>query len=233
MKRILSVSLILLVAVFLHAQDKDGAFEIVDTPPAITSQVHPAYPQAAKDKNLEGQVWLKVLVSKDGIPTKIEVLKSTEKIFEQPAVDAARQFRFTPGKIKDKSVACYVSIPFKFKLSPKSDIIKKNSEELPQKIKNPTVLIVEGPKALEGKINYPAEAVSKGIEGAVFASVLLNEEKRISELKITKRLGSGCDEEVLKAVSAHRFYEESGRAPLKKGESETVPIIVQFVLPAK
>ncbi|MBX2991658.1 MAG: TonB family protein [Bacteroidetes bacterium] len=233
MKRHLVVFLLFFVGTWLNAQEKDGAFEMVDKEPAITSRVHPVYPKEAMENNLEGLVWLKVLVSDKGVPVKIEVLKSSEKAFEQSAIDAARQFRFSPGTIKEKPVACWVSIPFKFKLSPKSDIIKKNSEELPKKIKSPTVLIVEGPASLEAKIAYPPEAVSKRIEGAVFASVALNEEKRISEVKITKRLGGGCDEEVLKAITAYKFYEEKSEGGTDKKQSETVPVVVQFVLPSK
>lgn len=99
--------------------------------------------------------------------------------------------------------------------------------------KEPDGTGVGGPKELEERISYPAEAVGRNVEGAVYARVVLNDERRVAEVKITGRLGGGCDEEVLKALTAYKFYEESGRPPLKKGESATVPIIVQFVLPAK
>lgn len=233
MNRHLIAIILLCIGTSLYAQEKDSGFEIVDVEPAITSRANPVYPKEAVEKNLEGLVWLKVLVSDKGVPAKVEVLKSTERIFEQAASDAAWQFRFTPGKIKGKPVACWVSIPFKFKLNPQSDIIKKNSEELPKKIKTPTVLVVEGPKSLDGRIAYPAEAVSRRIEGAVFASVVLNEEKRISEVKITRRLGGGCDEEVLKAIAAHKFHEGKSEAAADEGKVETIPVVVQFVLPAK
>lgn len=217
------------------AQDNpaNDTFIAFDVEPAITTRVSPAYPKEALTRGLEGMVWLKVFISEKGLPEKIEVVKSTDRLFEQSAIDAARQFRFTAGQIKGKPVAGWVSIPFKFKLSPKTDIIRKNSEEIPKKIKSPTVLIVEGPRDLEGTIVYPPGAVSDRIEGAVFASVLLNNERRITEIKITKRLGGGCDEEVLRAISAYRFYKDDTLELTTQGDQSIASVVVQFILPAR
>jgi len=45
------------------------------------------------------------------------VLKSDAEIFNEPAVEAAKQWLFTPAYMNNGPVAVWVSIPFRFKLA--------------------------------------------------------------------------------------------------------------------
>jgi protein TonB len=65
---------------------------------------------------LEGTVWVKILVDKDGKPKKAVVIKSAVEIFNEPAVEAAMQFLFTPAVMNNGAVRVWVAIPFKFQL---------------------------------------------------------------------------------------------------------------------
>ncbi len=49
-------------------------------------------------------------------------------------------------------------------------------------------------------INYPAEATKNEIEGVVEISFIVNKNGDIRSPRITRSLGYGCDEEVIKAV---------------------------------
>lgn len=90
--------------------------DTVDEPPVVIKQVVPVYPQSAQEERAEGVVWLRVFVSERGKPTSVEVLKSPRTDFSEAAKEAAMQFEFTPGKLKNQSVGVWVTIPFKFKL---------------------------------------------------------------------------------------------------------------------
>lgn len=94
----------------------------VDESPSIIKKVAASYPEQARTSGLEGKVWVKALVSTDGTVKKAEVIHhdSSSAIFEQSALDAVRQFQFSPAKIKGQPVAVWVSIPFKFSLAEKS-----------------------------------------------------------------------------------------------------------------
>ncbi|MCX8009714.1 MAG: energy transducer TonB, partial [Ignavibacteria bacterium] len=84
--------------------------------PEIIKQVVPEYPDLARRANLEGKVWVKIWVDKEGKPRKAEVIKSDAEIFNEPAVKAAMQFLFTPAMMNNGPVAVWVTIPFKFNL---------------------------------------------------------------------------------------------------------------------
>jgi len=87
--------------------------------PEPIKQITPKYPDLATRAGLEGTVWVKIWVDKEGKARKAVVLKSDAEIFSQPAVDAAMQWVFTPAMMKNGPVSVWVSIPFRFKLTGK------------------------------------------------------------------------------------------------------------------
>jgi protein TonB len=88
----------------------------VEKPPQVVQKAIPKYPEMASRAGLEGTVWVKILVDKDGRPKKAVVVKSTTEIFNEAAVEAAMQFVFTPAYMNNGPVKVWVAIPFKFKL---------------------------------------------------------------------------------------------------------------------
>jgi protein TonB len=87
--------------------------------PQIVRKVEPKYPEIALRAGLEGNVFIKIWVDKEGKPRKAVVIKSDAQIFEQVAIDAAMQYIFTPAVMQKGPVSVWVSIPFKFRLSNK------------------------------------------------------------------------------------------------------------------
>ena len=77
----------------------------------------PVYPEIARRAGVEGTVWVKIWVDKEGNPKKAQVLKSDQELFNEPAINAAMSWKFTPAIMNNGPVAVWVSIPFKFKLS--------------------------------------------------------------------------------------------------------------------
>ena len=92
------------------------AFIPVEKQPQIVKRVLPKYPEMAVRAGLEGTVWVKILVDKDGLPKKAVVIKSTADLFNDAAVAAALGFVFTPAVMNNGPVKVWVSIPFKFTL---------------------------------------------------------------------------------------------------------------------
>jgi protein TonB len=92
------------------------AFIPVEKQPVIVKRVVPEYPPMAVRAGLEGTVWVKILVDKDGKPKKAVVVKSTAEMFDDAAVQAAMQFIFTPAVMNNGPVKVWVSIPFRFTL---------------------------------------------------------------------------------------------------------------------
>ena len=78
--------------------------------------------------------------------------------------------------------------------------------------------------AIQRAVKYPALALHNGVEGKVYASFTVNEKGEIIDLKLVKGLGSGLDEETLRAIrSLPRFIpgKQNGR---EVSVSFTVPV---------
>ncbi|MDP3684223.1 MAG: energy transducer TonB [Ignavibacteria bacterium] len=99
-------------------EDEPGIDEFipVEKMPDIVNQVNPVYPEEAKKNGIEGRVWVKALVSKEGNVKKAVAVKSDNEIFNQAAIEAAMKYRFTPAMQSGKPVAVWVVMPFKFEL---------------------------------------------------------------------------------------------------------------------
>jgi protein TonB len=92
-------------------------FVPVEKQPSPIKNPAPAYPEIARRAGVEGTVWVKIWVDKEGKAKKAQVIKSDAELFNQNAIDAALQWTFTPAVMNNGPVAVWVSIPFKFKLN--------------------------------------------------------------------------------------------------------------------
>jgi protein TonB len=99
-------------------EDEPGVDEFVpvEKQPQIVKKIVPTYPDMAMRAGIEGTVWVKILVDKDGKPKKAVIVKSTSDIFDDAAKGAAMQFLFTPAIMNNGPVKVWVSIPFRFRL---------------------------------------------------------------------------------------------------------------------
>ena len=78
--------------------------------------------------------------------------------------------------------------------------------------------------AIQRAVKYPTLALHNGVEGKVYASFTVNEKGEIIDLRIVKGLGSGLDEETIRAIkSLPRFIpgKQNGR---EVSVSFTVPV---------
>ncbi len=102
--------------IVIDENEPPADFVPVEKEPVIVKEVKPKYPDIALRAGLEGNVYVKVWVDKEGKVKKVVVLKSDAEIFNQAAIEAAQQFVFTPAIMQNKPVPVWVSIPFRFRL---------------------------------------------------------------------------------------------------------------------
>lgn len=84
--------------------------------PQIVKRVEPKYPELAMRAGIEGKVIVKIWVDKEGKVKQVVVLKSDAEIFNEPSIEAAKQFVFTPAYMNNGPVAVWVSFPFRYTL---------------------------------------------------------------------------------------------------------------------
>lgn len=84
--------------------------------PVVVRFVRPEYPELARRAGLEGTIWVKIWVDKEGRPRKAVVAKSDAEVFNEVSAKAAMQFVFTPALMNNGPVAVWVIVPFRFTL---------------------------------------------------------------------------------------------------------------------
>ena len=80
-------------------------------------QAIPVYPDLARRSGLEGNVYLRVLIGKNGKPLKAIVLKFDSEIFVTPSMDAAMKSVFTPAIQNKQPIMVWITVPYKFRLN--------------------------------------------------------------------------------------------------------------------
>ena len=86
------------------------------TSPQALHKVNPAYPPDAKAAKIQGTVVLRVVISAAGTPDEVTVQDSVDPSLDAAAVEAVRQWTFSPGLRKGEPVAVEVAITINFQL---------------------------------------------------------------------------------------------------------------------
>ncbi|MEO0224325.1 MAG: TonB family protein [candidate division WOR-3 bacterium] len=86
----------------------------VEIKPQVIKSVPPEYPEYAKKAGIEGRVVISAVVDEEGNVVDAQIVSSTNSIFNEPALKAAYQYKFSPAMMKDKKVKVRVLIPFNF-----------------------------------------------------------------------------------------------------------------------
>jgi protein TonB len=83
--------------------------------PRKVVDVRPVYPELARIARVEGTVIMEAVLDTNGRVTQLRVLK-TEPMLEQAAVDAVRQWRYTPSLYGGHPVSVLMTITVRFAL---------------------------------------------------------------------------------------------------------------------
>jgi TonB family protein len=89
-----------------------------DAPARPVFQIAPTYPAAAGMVGADGEVIVDFKVTVDGYVKGARAVRSTQKVFEAPAVSAVSRWRFIPARAKGKMIETRVQVPVVFHLSP-------------------------------------------------------------------------------------------------------------------
>lgn len=103
--------------IIIEEETPPDTFVPVEKDPVIVKAVPPVYPPLALRAGIEGKVYVKIWVDRQGKPRQVEVVKSNNDIFNEAAIEAAKQFVFTPAYMNNGPVSVWVAVPFTFKLS--------------------------------------------------------------------------------------------------------------------
>jgi TonB family protein len=198
-------------------------------------QSHIVYPEAAKKAGIQGNVYATFVVEKDGSLTNIRILKGISGGCNEEVIRIVKAMpKWSPGKLHGKPVRVQFNLPVKFTLQKKINnnetTLKLNDSLLvagdtsdktgtgtvADTMKKYTIVDVY-PKFPGGEmarnqflkvnIHYPDKAVKERIEGTVMVIFVIEDDGSLSNIRISKGIGGGCDEEAIRAVKTMPRWE--------------------------
>jgi TonB family protein len=158
------------------------------------------YPMEAREKQIQGEVIVKVTISETGKVELAEVI-SGDPILARAALEAAKKWTFKPFIKNGKPVKVATRIPFDFAF--KGKIMEKGisgdrstTTDLPRSAPNPSTSgaapsrvrvsagVVQGLLIHQVAPVYPEEARRKRIDGVILLQAIIDKEGRIADLKL-------------------------------------------------
>jgi protein TonB len=94
-----------------------GSYQVTSMPEWLSNEDDrtPPYPPDAKEREVEGQVLLKVYVGTEGRVTQVRITKKLDPSCDEVAVKWAKEkFRFKPAMLGDQPVGMWIDVPVTF-----------------------------------------------------------------------------------------------------------------------
>lgn len=109
------IFLLLLAAVPARAGEEERVYELGDgiQPPRLVHQVNPDYSRV-RGVRVKGSVVIGVVITSQGTPKDPSVVQSLQPDVDRCAVEAVKQWRFTPAQKDGKPVAVRLTIEVVF-----------------------------------------------------------------------------------------------------------------------
>ena len=108
---------------------------------------------------------------------------------------------------------------FRFPAEPDNDSIYQIVDEIPQFPGGESAMM----NYVSGNIKYPQEARDKEIAGRVFIGFVIEKDGSVSNVKVLRGIGGGCDEEAVRVVSSMPKW--------KPGIKDGKPVRVSYMMP--
>lgn len=190
------------------------------------------YPKKAIKNNISGTVYVAFVIEKDGSVTNVRVIDGIGGGCDKEAFKVIQNMPdWKPAKFNGNPVKIQMVMPIKFtsgnsqKANKKSETRKKSAEAVvdvqPQ--------FPGGEEArmqyLMNNIKYPQEARDESIEGTVYVQFIVEADGSITNAKVLRGIGGGCDEEALEVVENMPDWEP--------GKKDGEPVRTQFNMPIR
>lgn len=191
------------------------------------------YPAEARNNNIQGYVDYTIEIDKNGKVMNPRIQKGLGYGCDEEVLSVLKKMPdWTPGT-RDGVPAKFI-LPFSVKFTLSGDASEK--ELLSQGDENAIFTVVESPPRFKGgdearieylttNIAYPEKARNDKVEGTVYITFVVEKDGSISNVKILRGIGAGCDEMAIKVVSQMPPWEPG----MQRGE----PVRVQFTMPIK
>lgn len=150
-------------------------------------KVAPRYPQAALERQLEGDVTIEFTVNEQGGTEDLEVVESSSSLFEQAALDAVAKYKYA----NFDSDGAPVSLPRSgVRTSIRFELQAPEEQFLP--IMHPAPV-------------YPPRALERGLEGFVIVEYTVTEQGRTTDLEVVESSATLFEEAALESAAQYQY----------------------------
>lgn len=192
------------------------------------------YPAEAVSKKIQGKVFVRFSVCKDGKVKNPSIIKGVDPLLDAEAIRVINSMpKWNTGKNYDK-VLMHFTIPITFGLDNKDKEVALLIDKVDE-----TYVICEtmpefpgGEEALKKfiaeNVKYPEEAVKNKIQGKVFVTFDVAEDGKVTDARIARGVAPMLDQEALRVVNSSPIWEAGKNKGKQVKVSYTIPI--QFKL---
>jgi TonB family protein len=82
--------------------------------PRLIKDVKPQYTPGAMRRGVNGAVLLRCVIDRDGVPTRLEIVKALDDELDRASLETLKQWRFEPGQKDGKSVLVQIDVTIAF-----------------------------------------------------------------------------------------------------------------------
>jgi TonB family protein len=202
-------------------QKKDDVFFIVEEMPEFPGgqealrafiKATMQYPEVAKENGIQGKVFVKFVVAKDGSVTDAKIFRGVDPSLDKEALRIVSNLpKWEPGKKGGEAVKVSYTVPVNFQLQEENT----NNENLAANSNpgKPTFTMVEempqfpgGAEALKAYVastmKYPVIALENGIHGQVFVKFEVDKTGRVTNARISRGVDPSLDQEAKRIVES-------------------------------
>ena len=184
------------------------------------------YPSELKSLGIEGVVFVRFCIEKDGSVTGIRIFRGASPALDAEALRVTRLMpSWQPGKDNGKPVKVITGILYEFFLTPRTPPVHKDDE--------PYVVVEEmpafpgGDSALLAYIVkntiYPATAKANNIQGRVIIRFCVTKTGGVDKISVLRGVNDELDAESIRVVSSLPSF--------KPGKQGGVPVDVWYMVP--
>lgn len=94
-----------------------GEAPCFDTPPNPIATPQPQYPRVAKEAEIQGWVFVHVLVGSDGLAKRIQVHRGITEL-NDAAIEAIHRWTWKPARLAGRPVCVWIEVPVEFRYRP-------------------------------------------------------------------------------------------------------------------
>ncbi|MFB0499530.1 TonB family protein [Mucilaginibacter sp. OAE612] len=198
------------------------------------------YPATAREQKIQGRVIITFVVEKDGTLSNERIVKGITDDLNNEALRVIKLSpNWKPGMQGNRTVRTQYSVPISFTLAPSDDTTKTTapvtfSIASAQSGSDPVFTSVEQVPEFKGgleafgkflmtNLRYPKAARDNNVQGRVIITFVVEKDGSLSNMKVVRGIGSGCDEEALRVLSISPAW--------KPGIQNGKPVKVQYSVP--